>query len=182
MRRICVFCGSRTGSRCDYAEAAVELASVLARARIGIVYGGASVGVMGALADAAVARGAEIIGVIPELIRDKEIAHRGLSELHVVESMHERKALMGSLSDAFIALPGGLGTLEELFEVLTWNQLGIHDKPCGLLNTSGFFDALTGFLDHAAAEAFISDAHRGYLLADSDPAALVAALQRWHGS
>jgi len=182
MRRICVFCGSRSGGRTEYADAAGELAAVLTRARIGLVYGGASVGVMGALADAALERGVEVIGVMPELIRDKEIAHRGLSELHIVETMHERKALMASLSDAFIALPGGLGTLEELFEVLTWNQLGIHRKPCGLLNTGGFFDSLTGFLDHAAAEAFISDAHRGYLISESDPAELVAALQRWHAA
>jgi len=179
MRRVCVFCGSSPGRRGDYQAAARRLASALVRSGIAIVYGGAGVGVMGALADAALEEDGEVIGVIPAHLQDKERSHRGLTELHIVGSMHERKALMGSLSDGFIALPGGLGTLEEFFEVLTWNQLGIHSKPCGLLNAGGFFDGLTEFLDHAVAEAFVSETHRSFLLVDSDPGALLDAMGRW---
>lgn len=154
-------------------SAAGELAAVLARRNIGLVYGGASVGVMGALADAALERGGEVIGVIPRHLMDKERSHGGLTELHIVESMHERKALMGSLSDGFIALPGGLGTLEEFFEVLTWNQLGIHRKPCGLLNIDGFFDGLKSFLDHTVHEEFVPPAHRSFLFVENEPETLL---------
>ncbi|HSH43489.1 MAG TPA: TIGR00730 family Rossman fold protein [Arenicellales bacterium] len=178
MKRICVFCGSRTGRKPAYVDAARSLASVLAQRRIGIVYGGAGVGIMGALADAALAEGGEVIGVIPENLMQRELSHRHLTELHVVSGMHERKALMGSLSDGFIALPGGLGTLEEFFEVLTWNQLGIHAKPCGLLNVDGFYDALASFLNHTVAEEFVPEAHRAFMPVDSEAAALVDEMQR----
>lgn len=178
MRRICVFCGSSPGRNPVYLQAAGELALALTRRNIGLVYGGASVGVMGALADAALEQGGEVTGVIPEHLVDKERSHKSLTELHIVKSMHERKALMGSLSDGFIALPGGLGTLEEFFEVLTWNQLGIHRKPCGLLNIDGFFDALTGFLEHMVREEFVSREHRSFLLVASDPGSLLDEIQR----
>jgi len=177
MRRICVFCGSSPGRDPVYVEAAQALAAALAGRGIGLVYGGASVGVMGALADAALEQGGEVFGVIPEQLVDKERSHRGLSELHIVESMHERKALMGSLSDGFIALPGGLGTLEEFFEVLTWNQLGIHAKPCGLLNAGGFYDSLTSFLDHTVCEAFVPEAHRSFLLVEREVEPLLNAME-----
>jgi uncharacterized protein (TIGR00730 family) len=173
MRRVCVFCGSRTGRNPVYVAAARELAAELARRDIGIVYGGAGVGIMGALADAALEAGGEVTGVIPRNLMERELAHRRLTALHRVEGMHERKALMGSLSDGFIALPGGLGTLEELFEVLTWNQLGIHAKPCGLLNIDGFHDSLTRFLDHAMNEEFVPEAHRSFLLVGSEPGRLI---------
>lgn len=133
---------------------------------------------MGALADAALAEGGEVIGVIPENLMQRELSHRNLTELHVVSGMHERKALMGSLSDGFLALPGGLGTLEEFFEVLTWNQLGIHAKPCGLLNVDGFYDALASFLNHTVAEEFVPEAHRAFMPVDSEAAALVDEMQR----
>lgn len=178
MQRICVFCGSSPGRSPVYLEAAGELALALTRRGIALVYGGASVGVMGALADAVLAQGGEAIGVIPERLMEKERSHESLTELHVVESMHERKALMGGLSDAFIALPGGLGTLEEFFEVLTWNQLGIHSKPCGLFNAGGFFDALTSFLDHTVEEGFVSDAHRSFLLVNRAADSLLDDMQR----
>lgn len=178
MQRVCVFCGSSPGRDPVYARVARELAAALARRRIGIVYGGASVGVMGALADAALAEGGEVIGVIPRHLVDKERSHGGLTDLHIVESMHERKALMGSLSDGFVALPGGLGTLEEFFEVLTWNQLGIHAKPCGLLNAGGFYDSLTSFLDHTVCEQFVPEAHRAFLLVAPEPDALLDDMQR----
>lgn len=178
MQRVCVFCGSSPGRNPFYPEAAKQLAANLARRDIGVVYGGASVGIMGALADASLDQGGEVIGVIPEQLMHKERSHRNLTELHIVESMHERKALMGSLSDGFIALPGGLGTLEEFFEVLTWNQLGIHAKPCGLLNIHGFYDSLTSFLDHMVCEEFVPDAHRSFLLVEREPDALLDDMQR----
>lgn len=177
MRQICVFCGSSPGRDPLYIEGARALAMALVHRDIGVVYGGASVGVMGALADAVLEQGGRITGVIPEQLVHKELSHGNLTALHIVASMHERKALMGSLSDGFIALPGGLGTLEELFEVLTWNQLGIHNKPCGLLNVNGFFDALTGFLDHAVAERFVSDQHRAFMRVADDPESLLDAMQ-----
>ena len=157
--RICVFAGSSAGNRPEYLDAARALGRTLAARAIGVVYGGARVGLMGALADAAMAGGGRVTGVIPSALVAKEIAHEGLSDLRIVSSMHERKATMAELSDGFIALPGGCGTLEELFEVITWGQLGLHQKPCGLLNISGYYDGLLAFLDHAVAERFLRHEH-----------------------
>jgi hypothetical protein len=179
MRAICVFCGSNPGRRPEYLTATAELGRLLAGQGIRIVYGGAHVGAMGALADAALAAGGEVAGVIPRHLVDAEVAHEGLTELHVVPSMHERKALMAQLSDGFIALPGGLGTLEEFAEVTTWSQLGLHTKPTALLNVLGYFDQLLAFLDHAAAERFIRPEHRSLVIAERRPAALLAAMDRW---
>ena len=176
MKRICVFCGSNAGARSEYAEAARTLATVLAERKLGIVYGGGNVGLMGVLADAALARGGEVIGVIPQKLVDKEVAHRGVTELLVVETMHERKALMNDLSDAFLALPGGFGTLDEFFEVLTWSQLGFHGKPCALLNVAGYYDGLLTMLDHAVTERFLRPAHRELVIADTDPLRLLQRL------
>jgi len=176
MKRICVFCGSNAGARSEYAEAARALATVLAERKLGIVYGGGNVGLMGVLADAALARGGEVIGVIPQKLVDKEVAHRGVTELLVVETMHERKALMNDLSDAFLALPGGFGTLDEFFEVLTWAQLGFHGKPCALLNVAGYYDGMLAMLDHAVTERFLRPAHRELIIADTDPLRLLQRL------
>ena len=164
MPRICVFAGSSPGAHPAYHEAASALGATLAAQRIGVVYGGANVGLMGALANAALSAGGEVIGIIPAALVAREIAHQGLTELRIVASMHERKAAMANLSDAFIALPGGLGTLEELFEVLTWAQLGLHRKPAGLLNVNGYFDGLLGFLDHAVTERFLKAQQRAMLV------------------
>ena len=169
IKRVCVFCGSRPGSRPEYIEAARALAEEMCKRDIGLVYGGASVGIMGELADTIVAARGEVIGVIPQSLLEREIAHPGLSELKVVASMHERKYQMAELSDGFIALPGGLGTLDELFESLTWAQLGFHDKPCALVNTCGYYDHLAAFLDHAAAEQFLKDTQRDLLYIDTRP-------------
>ena len=169
MNRLCVFCGSSPGRNPAYLAAAAELGTVLAKRRIGLVYGGASIGLMGAVADAARAAGGEVIGVIPRALVELEVAHTGLADLRVVASMHERKALMAELSDGFIALPGGIGTLEELFEVWTWGQLGSHRKPCALLNVAGFYDRLLGFLDFVADEAFLRPVHREMLLVAETP-------------
>jgi uncharacterized protein (TIGR00730 family) len=174
--RICVFCGSNRGNHPAYLEQATVFGRLLATRDIGLVYGGAHVGLMGALADAALAAGGEVIGVIPQALMDREIAHRGLTELRVVTSMHERKAQMAELSDAFVALPGGIGTLEELFEVWTWNQLGIHAKPCGVLNVRRFYDPLSAFLDHVVSEGFLKPENRGALRVEEEPEALLAAL------
>ena len=176
MKRICVFCGSNAGARSEYAEAARALATVLAERKLGIVYGGGNVGLMGVLADAALARGGEVIGVIPQKLVDKEVAHHGVTELLVVETMHERKALMNDLSDAFLALPGGFGTLDEFFEVLTWAQLGFHGKPCALLNVAGYYDGMLAMLDHAVTERFLRPAHRELIIADTDPLRLLQRL------
>jgi uncharacterized protein (TIGR00730 family) len=165
-RRICVFCGSSLGASSSYAQAAVSVANYLAANQIGVVYGGGNVGLMGVLADAALAAGGEVIGVIPKSLEAKELAHTRLSALHVVPSMHERKALMAELSDAFLALPGGYGTLEEFCEVLTWTQLGLHRKPCALLNVDGYFDHLLLLFDHAVQEQFVKPAHRRMVLSD----------------
>ena len=173
MKRVCVYCGSSPGRRADYGAAGRVLGDEIARRDLGLVYGGASVGVMGVVANAVLERGGEVIGVIPESLATRELAHAGLSELVVVTSMHERKARMADLSDGFIALPGGWGTLEELFEALTWAQLGMHEKPCGLLNVAGYFDHLFRFLDYAVEEQFVRDAHRAMLLMEDDPAALL---------
>lgn len=182
MKRLCVFCGSSPGVLPTYADAARRLGTLLAERGIGVVYGGASVGVMGALADAALAAGGEVIGVIPRALWEREVAHTGLSALEVVGSMHERKARMAELADAFVALPGGLGTLEELFEVWTWGQLGLHRKPLGLLDTAGFYDPLIRFLDHATEQRFVGVAHRDMLAVEHDPEALVERLQRFRPS
>jgi hypothetical protein len=168
-----VFCGSSRGAREEYRASAAALGSTLARKGIGLVYGGGNVGLMGIVADAAMAASGEVIGVIPEALVAKEVAHRGLPDLRVVASMHERKALMAELSDAFIALPGGFGTLEEFCEVLTWSQLGIHRKACGLLNTCGYYEGLLSLLDHAVAERFLRPVNRGLVLADTDPERLI---------
>jgi uncharacterized protein (TIGR00730 family) len=169
IRRICVFCGSRPGNRPAYVLAARELGSLLAERGIGLVYGGASVGVMGAVADATLRRGGEVIGVIPQALVHHELAHDHLTDLRVVGSMHERKALMAELSDAVIALPGGFGTFEELFETLTWSQLGIHEKAFGVLNIGGFYDGLLALVDHAVAEGFIPNGHRALILEGRHP-------------
>ncbi len=179
MKRICVFCGSSLGARPAYLEAARRLGEVLARRGVGLVYGGASVGLMGIVADAALAAGGEAIGVIPGALQQKEIAHGRLTKLHVVGSMHERKAKMAELSDGFVALPGGLGTLEEFAEVLTWAQLGLHRKPCGLLDVGGYYRPLIAFFDHAVAERFVRPEHRAMVLVEEDPGTLVDRLARY---
>jgi len=176
IKNVCVFCGASSGSDPAFAAAAQGLGTELARAGRGLVYGGGRVGLMGILADATLAAGGSVIGVIPIAIANKEIAHSGLTDLRVVDSMHTRKALMADLSDAFIALPGGLGTLEELFEVWTWGQLGLHRKPYGLLNVSGFFTALLTFLDETTRLGFIRPEHREMLVVETDPAALLQRL------
>lgn len=175
-KRICVFCGSNSGARPIYAEAARALARHLVANGIGIVYGGSKLGLMGALADEGLAAGGEVIGVIPQALVDREIAHPGLSDLRVVGSMHERKALMVDLADAFIAMPGGYGTLDEFCEVLTWAQLGIHRNPCGLLNIEGYFDPLLRLFDHALAEQFLKPAHHAIVIADDNAERLVTRL------
>lgn len=176
IRRICVFCGSRPGNRPEYVDAARRLGSLLAERGIGLVYGGASVGIMGAVADATLRGGGEVIGVIPQALVRAEVAHDHLTDLRVVASMHERKALMAELSDGVIALPGGFGTFEELFETLTWSQLGIHDKAFGVLNIGGFYDGLLALVDHAVTEGFIPEQHRALVLEASEPEAMLDLL------
>jgi uncharacterized protein (TIGR00730 family) len=177
--RLCVFCGSNAGQDPIYMAMARSLGETLARSGIDLVYGGASVGLMGAVADAALASGGRVVGVMPQALVDKEIAHKGLSDLRVVGSMHERKALMAELSDGFIALPGGLGTFEELFEVWTWAQLGYHRKPCALLNVAGFYDGLITFLDDVTERGFVKSVHRSMLIVENDPAALIEAMRTY---
>ena len=176
LRRVCVFCGSKHGVRPEYTEAARAMGAALAAAGIGLVYGGGRVGLMGEVADAVVAASGEVIGVIPDHMSDKEIAHYGLSDLRIVGSMHERKALMYELSDGFVALPGGLGTLEELFEITTWSQLGLHAKPTGLLDVDGFYTPLVRFLDQLVTEGFVADRHRRLLRVAATPAAMLEQL------
>ena len=176
MKRICVYCGSSVGNQPVHLEAAMALGAVLASRKIGLVYGGGNVGLMGIIADAVLAGGGEVIGVIPQSLADREIAHSGVTDLRVVDSMHTRKALMADLSDAFIAMPGGFGTFEEFFEAVTWTQLGVHRKPCGLLNAGGFYTALALFIDQAVSEGFIKPAHRATIVVDDDPERLVNAL------
>jgi uncharacterized protein (TIGR00730 family) len=173
VKRICVYCGSNPGASPAYAAAARALGGEIARRGLGLVYGGASVGLMGAVANAALAGGAEVIGVIPHFFAVKEVAHRGLDELLVVDSMHERKARMAELADGFVALPGGWGTLEEIFEVLTWAQLGLHEKPCGLLDVGGYFDDLYRFLERAVAEAFVREEFRPMIVLENDAGRLL---------
>lgn len=176
---LCVFCGSSLGERARYAEAARSLGTTLAARGLRLVYGGSNRGVMAEVAGAALAGGGDVIGVIPRALEAKEVAHRGLTELRVVESMHERKSQMAALADGFVALPGGLGTLEELFEIMTWGQLGFHKKPFGLLNVEGFFDPLIAFLDHLVAEGFLLAEHRRMLAVAGAPKPLLAALERY---
>jgi hypothetical protein len=171
--RVCVYAGSNPGSDPAYAEGARALGAELAARGIALVYGGGKVGLMGVVANAVMDAGGEAIGVMPQALIDREIGHPGLTELKVVGSMHERKAEMARLADAFVALPGGIGTLEELIEVYTWSQLGIHEKPCGLLNVRGYYDALAAFLDHAVAEGFLRSQHRAVLSVAEDPAELL---------
>ncbi|HKV55069.1 MAG TPA: TIGR00730 family Rossman fold protein [Candidatus Binataceae bacterium] len=178
MRRICVFCGSNHGARGEYREAAIKLAEALAANRIGLVYGGASVGLMGVIANTALRCGGEVVGVIPRRLVDRELAHRGLSALHQVDSMHERKAMMADLSDGFVTLPGGFGTLEEFTEVMSWRYLGIHQKPCGLLNIGGYYNGLLRFLDYAVDQGFIKAEHRGNILVEEEPARMVERIAR----
>jgi len=179
MRTVCVFCGSHPGRHPEYLAGAADLGRVLAARGLRVVYGGAHIGLMGALADAVLAAGGEIVGVIPGLLVDAEVAHPGLSDLRVTGSMHERKALMAELSDGFIALPGGLGTLEEFAEIVTWAQLGLHAKPTGLLNLLGYYDELLRFLDHATQERFVRPGHREQILARPSAAELLAVMGGW---
>ena len=177
-RKICVFTGSRHGASSAYADAAEQLARDLVERGFGLVYGGGNVGLMNIIADAVLELGGHVTGVIPNALMSKEVAHRGLSELRVVNSMHERKALMAELSDGFIALPGGIGTMEEFFEVLSWAQLAIHNKPCGLLNVSGYYDPLIEFLDRAVKQDFIKPKHRALLFVESEPAILLDRFEK----
>ncbi len=179
MKQLGVFCGSSSGARPEYTAAAVELGSVLVERGIGLVYGGGRIGLMGRVAEAVIAGGGEVIGVIPEFLIEKELAYEGVSELRAVDSMSERKAVMAELSDGFIALPGGYGTLDELMEMLTWTQLGIHQKPCGLLNTCRYYDGLIAFVDHTVAENFVQAEHRSMLLVEMEPTALLDQMESW---
>jgi uncharacterized protein (TIGR00730 family) len=179
MNRLCVYCGGSSGANEAYATAAAELAELMVASKIGLVYGGASRGLMGVVADTMLAAGGEVRGVIPASLRDREVAHDGLSELHVVDSMHDRKSLMAVLSDGFVALPGGYGTLEEIVEVLTWGQLQFHEKPCGLLNVDGYFDHLLAFLDHAQKQGFLRPQHREMLVVASTPAELLDRFEHY---
>jgi uncharacterized protein (TIGR00730 family) len=174
MRRLCVFCGSSPGLKPAYLEATIRLGEALARSGIDLIYGGASVGLMGTLADAVLAFGGEVTGVIPRALQEREIAHTGLSELRIVETMHERKALMAELADGFVALPGGLGTIEEFCEVLTWAQLGMHRKPCGVLDVDGFYAPFLAFLDQMVEQRFLRPEHRAMILAEFEPETLLA--------
>ena len=189
MNRLCVYCGSSAGTGNAYVASARELGNLLLRQEIDLVYGGSNVGLMGTIADTVLEGGGNVSGVIPHALHGKEIAHTGLTELHVVDSMHERKSLMAELSDGFIAMPGGFGTLEEIIEVITWGQLGFHDKPCGLLNVDGYFDHLLAFLDQSRAEGFLRAQHRNMLLVADTPASLLKqfanyvppTVEKWRG-
>lgn len=172
MKRICVYCGSNAGSRPEYLETAAYLGQCLADKGIGIVYGGAEVGLMGAVASSALDKGGEVIGVIPELFAER-VKHNKLSRLHVVPTMHDRKKRMFDLSDGFMALPGGIGTIEEVFEILTWAQLGYHQKPCGILNVCGYFDRIIEFLEHSVSQMFLKKTHREMIMVDENPEGLL---------
>lgn len=180
MKRLCVFCGSSPGRLPDYAAAARTLGRLLVENEIELVYGGASLGTMGVLARAVTAGGGSVIGVIPRYLVDKEVAFTELTDLRVVDSMHERKALMEKLSDGAVALPGGLGTIEEFLEILTWGQLSMHQKPCGLLNVHGYFDLLLQFLDHAVAQDFVQDAHRRMIIVEASPQKLIERFKTYN--
>ncbi len=177
LRRICVYCGSNAGNDPAHRAAAHDLGAFLARSGLGLVYGGGNVGLMGAVADGALSQNGEVIGVIPKSLMEKELGHGGVTELHVVTSMHERKQMMVDLSDGFIALPGGFGTLDELFETLTWLQLSFHDKPVGLLNVGGFFNGLIEFIDHMSRSGFLKPEHARCVLVENDPTRLLAAME-----
>lgn len=179
MKSVCVFCGANPGARPSYLTAATRLGEAIADRGLGVVYGGASVGLMGAVADAALSRGGQVFGVLPEFMIAREIAHPRLTELDLVGSMHERKARMAERSDAFVALPGGFGTLEELFEVLTWSQLGLHRKPIALLDVDGYFTSLVTFLDHAVSEGLLRPEYRAMLFVEGDASKLVERLQSY---
>jgi uncharacterized protein (TIGR00730 family) len=179
MKRVCVFCGSNNGSRQSYVDAAQMIGRTLVRRGIELVYGGGRIGLMGAVADSVLSNGGKVIGVIPEALVTKEVAHEGLSEQIVVSSMHERKAMMADLSDAFIALPGGYGTLEEFCEVLTWAQLGLHQKPCGILNVDGYYDKLLSFFDHSVTEGFVHSVYRSLVIEETGPERLLALLSNY---
>lgn len=182
MKRICVFCGSNRGAQIAYANIAQQLGKAIVSEGLGLVYGGGDVGLMGVIANTVLQEKGEVIGVIPHSLAKKEVAHSGLTELRLVASMHERKALMGELSDGFIAMPGGFGTLEELFEVVTWAQLGLHSKPIGLLNVEGFFDLLLRFLNHAYQEHFVQAKYRHVIINSHSPEKLLHMLIQHHTS
>jgi uncharacterized protein (TIGR00730 family) len=177
--RICVFLGSSPGRSPLYVDTARRFGTLLAERGIGLVYGGGTVGLMGAIADAVCAADGEVIGVIPQALRAREHDHQGITELHIVETMHERKAMMAKLSDGFVALPGGIGTFEELFEVWTWAQLGYHDKPCGLLDVGGFYSRMSAFIDHVVEEGFLQPKHRSMLLIEKEPEAMLDIIARY---
>jgi len=169
LKRICVYCGSNVGNNPIYKETAVLLGQALAEHQIGLVFGGSHVGLMGAVADGVLQHGGEVIGVIPQALADKDLAHKNLTEIHVVNSMHERKALMAELSDGYIVLPGGIGSLDEFFEIWTWAQLGIHEKPCGILNVNTYYDRLLSFIDHVASQQFLHHDHRHMIIVEQNP-------------
>lgn len=179
VQSVCIFCGSNNGKNPVYAEATQTMVAALVAAGIKIIFGGGKVGLMGVVAESALEAGAHVIGVTPEHLLEREVVHRGLTELHVVDSMHERKVMMLQMADAFIALPGGMGTLDEIFEALTLTQLGMHRKACGFLNVGGFYDRLMDFLDHAVDERFIHAEHRGMIVVETDPQRLLDGLQNW---
>jgi uncharacterized protein (TIGR00730 family) len=179
MKTLCVYCGSSIGAKPSYADAARLLAKEMVSADVSLVYGGGNIGLMGVIADEVMRLGGTVTGVIPKALMEKEVGHLGLSQLHVVKDMHERKALMAELSDAFVAMPGGIGTLEELFEVMTWAQLGFHEKPIGLLNVNGFYSGLITFLQHVVNERFLRAEQASLLLHESEPAALLQLLQNY---
>ncbi len=179
MKRICVYCGSSDGNKPEYKAAARALGRAMLEKGLGLVYGGAQIGIMGEIADTVVNGGGEVIGVMPKSLADREIFHTGLTELKIVHSMHERKAMMADLSDGFIALPGGLGTIEEIFEVLTWAQLGFHQKPCALLNALGYYDLLSAFLNHTVTQGFVNTASRSMLITEADPFRLIARFETY---
>lgn len=179
MNNICIFCGSNTGKGAAYVDAARAMVRTIAAAGHRIVFGGGKVGLMGVVAETALASGAYVIGVTPRRLLEHEVVHTGLSELHVADSMHERKVMMASKADAFVVLPGGMGTFDEMFEILTLTQLGVHEKPCGLLNVSGFYSPLMAFLDRAVEERFVRAEHRDMIVVDDDPAQLLQRLESW---
>ncbi len=182
LKRICVFCGSSFGAREEYKQAAQQLGKALAARKIGLVYGGGAVGLMGAIADATLAARGEVIGVIPDSLLRREVGHSGLTQLHVVQTMHERKALMADLSDGFIALPGGFGTMEEFCEIVTWSQLGIQQKPCGLLNIEGYWDHFLAMLDHSVDEKFVRPENSELILVARNPESMLERLMEWKPS